>query len=105
MTQTDVIRLEKFLTRELDGVHQQITESKEVSVKAHEELKDEVRGVGHRVDQLAAKVNALEDARVKDLATNQGANDLKRFIARATLAVITATSTVIGLFFLLEQNL
>ena len=105
MTPNETLRLEKFITRELDGIHQQITESKETSVRAHDELRDEVRSVGHRVDQLADKVNALEDARTHDLANQQGQSQVKQLVMKVAVNVITVLVSLAGAFFLFEDHL
>ena len=105
MSSDDVTRLEKYLTRENDQLRELLRVAREESARDHAEVRDEIADVRSRVDQIASRLNTVEDEHTHEKAHSDGVKDAQRLLGRLAVNVVSILVGLGGLWFLVSDHL
>jgi hypothetical protein len=98
MSSDDVARLEKYLTREMDI-------SRQAAEKAHNSLHNELTGLRKRVEEIASRLETVEDTHAEELAHEQGKHQIVQLFGRLAVNIVSVTVAVVGAWFVIADHI
>lgn len=101
----DVARLEKYLTRENDQLRDLLAVAREESSRDHAAVRTEIADVRARVDQIASRLNAVEDEHTSEKAHTAGIREARSLLGRLAVNVVSILVGLGGLWFLVSDHL
>ena len=105
MSSDDVARLEKYLTRENDQLRDLLAAAREESSRDHAAVRNEIADVRACVDQIASRLNAVEDEHTSDKAHSEGVREARSLLGRLAVNVVSILVGIGGLWFLVSDHI
>lgn len=105
MSSDDITRLEKYLTRESDLTRTLMRDSRKESALDHAAVRKELGQVKAQVEEIARRINTVEDTHAQELAHDEGAQYMRQLIGRLTVNLVSIAAAMGGLWFLVSDHI